>query len=182
MVPVNLVRTYQQNIENDPALKDGYLYIAKDTGRVYVDFSDSRVELCAIHAGPGIRQDGNLFTANVTDVVNESGQSVLDNSGVAHVSGAKLAYEVLTIPSGEYSATIRSSQSPERMLPISVVSTKIHETNEGYQYINTLVDWNIKEESSLQNNEWLYVTTFTASITRPIDEDIRVVFWYQPYQ
>ncbi len=68
MAEVKLIRTYQQNINNAP-LADGTLYVAKDSRRVFLDFSDCRRELC-----PG---SGSGGSSDLPELPDQDGDYVL---------------------------------------------------------------------------------------------------------
>lgn len=129
MVPINLIRTYQQSIDNAAALEDGTLYFAKDTGRVFLDFHDTRVELGTIVPGSGLSKLGNVISANVVDAVDGNGQSVVDNQGIAHVgSGSGASTNI-------YSASLSYDNSEAQK---KLVAT-LYVPNNYDQYSNPLI-------------------------------------------
>jgi len=117
--PLKLIRTTQDNINNTSNIIDGCIYVATDTGRVFLGMPNDLLELAGIEVGPGLVKENNHLGVNVVDILDDFGNSVVDPNGYAHIyssggsssGGTSLNTYSGTIPagsSGTYSMNIPS--------------------------------------------------------------------------
>lgn len=117
--PLKLIRTTQDNISNASTsnIIDGCIYVATDTGRVFLGMPNDLLELAGIEVGPGLVKENNYLGVNVVDILDASGNSIVDPNGYAHIyssggsgsGGTSLNTYYSTIPagsSGTYSINI----------------------------------------------------------------------------
>ena len=180
MVPVKVVRTTQQNIDGMSYPEDGYLYFGTDSGRVFLGLANGTLkELVRPQAGSGIRiSDDSYISAKVTDIVDSTGESILDPYGVAHIgSGLAIHAQTTTIPAGSSPSDVFVVQMPPEFpgdFGLGIISVKGYTIQEGEGWTSCHpVDISYKA-TVLENTN----SEISVSVAQSTLEDVQVeILW-----